>query len=46
MFDNVYGEPHPLVTAERASYASYLASFVDGESVDGQSIDSVEEGAR
>jgi pyruvate dehydrogenase E1 component alpha subunit len=46
MFDNVYGDPHPLVTAERASYASYLASFVDGESVDGQSIDSVEEGAR
>ncbi|MCU1677198.1 MAG: pdhA [Frankiales bacterium] len=30
MFDNVYADPHALVTAERASYASYLASFVDG----------------
>ncbi|MDQ1725879.1 MAG: 2-oxoisovalerate dehydrogenase component alpha subunit [Frankiaceae bacterium] len=29
MFDNVYAGAHPLVTAERASYASYLASFVD-----------------
>ncbi len=28
MFDHVYARPHPLVTAERASYATYLASFV------------------
>jgi pyruvate dehydrogenase E1 component alpha subunit len=28
MFDNVYADAHPLVTAERASYATYLASFV------------------
>ena len=29
MFDHVYAEAHPLVAAERASYASYLASFAE-----------------
>jgi pyruvate dehydrogenase E1 component alpha subunit len=27
MFDQVYQEPHPLVAAERAEFAAYLASF-------------------
>ena len=29
IFDHVYAEPHPLIAAERASYATYLASFVE-----------------
>jgi len=28
MFDHVYADAHPLVAAERAAYANYLASFV------------------
>ena len=29
MFDHVYSEPHPLVAAERAHQATYLASFLE-----------------
>ena len=27
MFDHVYAEAHPLVEAERAEFAAYVASF-------------------
>ncbi len=30
MFDKVYAEPHPVVEAERAEFAAYQASFVEG----------------
>jgi len=35
MFDQVYAEPHPLVEAERAEMATYLASFADAAPAEG-----------
>ena len=29
MFENVYADPHPIIDAERATYAAYLDSFAD-----------------
>jgi pyruvate dehydrogenase E1 component alpha subunit len=29
MFENVYAGPHPIIDAERATYAAYLDSFAD-----------------
>ena len=31
IFDHVYAEPHPLVAAERAWFATYESSFTDKE---------------
>jgi len=31
LFDQVYAEEHPLVAAERAEFANYLAGFADAE---------------
>jgi pyruvate dehydrogenase E1 component alpha subunit len=32
IFDHVYAEPHPVLDAERAAYAQYLAGFADDDS--------------
>ncbi len=31
IFENVYAEPHPLLTAEREQFTAYLSSFADEE---------------
>ncbi len=31
LFDNVYADPHPLITEEREAYAAYLAGFEGAE---------------
>jgi len=37
MFDHVYASPHAIVDSERAWFAQYEASFLDGAAVDGGS---------